>query len=83
MQQFETGITAHKLFESEGIFVGRRPRGSIVANTRSLPDVMPDAPFCTMMTNYEYTNQDIGRLALSVLADISAARLIIKFDGDV
>ncbi len=99
MQQFETGITAHGLFESEGIFVGRRSRRSIVANTRSLLDVMPAAPFCTMMTKYECTNQDIDRikatigifgpardanaLALSVRADISAARLIMKFDGDV
>ena len=99
MQQFETGITAHGLLEREGIFVGRRSRGSIVANTLSLPDAMPDAPFCTMMTKYEYTNQDINRLnatigivgpardanalALSVLAGISAARLMMKFDGDV
>lgn len=51
MQQFETGITARGLFESEGIFVSGSPRRSIVSNTRAIHDVIAAVPFCALVTD--------------------------------
>ena len=51
MQQFETSITAHGLFESEGIFVSGSARHAAVSNTGSLHDVIPTLPFCAIMTD--------------------------------
>ena len=95
MQQFETGITARGLFESEGIFVSGSARHA-VSNARSLHDVIPTVPFCAIMTddpetilNYaaERFEKD-GKSALVTLVDIRGgsarplgAQMAVGVDG--
>ncbi|OBZ93490.1 hypothetical protein ADU59_21835 [Pararhizobium polonicum] len=113
MGQFETGITARALFESESISVSGSPLRSIMSDTRSNREIIPVAPFCIgalgskrtherrreTLQKHGYADHDIDRikapigmfgpardgnaLALSILADVSAARSIMKFDGNV
>lgn len=96
MQQFEIGITARGLFESEGIFVSGSAQHAIVSNTRSLHDVIATVPFCAIMTddpetilNYaaERFEKD-GKSALVTLVNIRGgsaralgAQMAVSMDG--
>ncbi|MCV9967027.1 XdhC family protein [Pararhizobium sp. BT-229] len=96
VEQFETGITARGLFESEGISVSGSSRRSIVPNARSIHDVIPAVTFCAIMTddpeailNYaaERFEKD-GKTALVTLVDIRGgsaralgAQMAVGIDG--
>ncbi|AUW47731.1 yagQ (plasmid) [Rhizobium leguminosarum] len=96
MEQFETGITARRLFESPSISVsGSSPR-SIMSTARSIHDIIPAVPFCAIMTDdpemilsyvAERFEKD-GKSALVTLVDIRGgsaralgAQMAVGIDG--
>jgi xanthine dehydrogenase accessory factor len=96
VEQFETGITAPGLFESDSISVSGSSVRSIVSNTQSIHDVIPAVPFCALMTddpetilNYAAERFETdGKSALVTLVDVRGgsaralgAQMAVGIDG--